>query len=152
MAKTTTTAVRSQLLPVKDTQLILPNVAVAEVTGYTQPESVEGKPEWYLGQMSWRSRTIPVVSFEGLNAQSIPDYQQRSRIAVLNAVHGHKGLEFYALVVQGIPHLVSVDEGSIKNAKAKADSPAVGANVEINGIPAVIPDLEAIEKQLKAAI
>ncbi len=152
MASSATTAVRSQLLPVKDSQLILPNVAVAEVTGYTQPEVVDGKPEWYLGQLSWRSRTIPVVSFEVLNGQPMPDYQRRSRIAVLNAVHGHKGLEFYALVIQGIPHLVSADEGSISQSAAKAGAPAVRAHVEINGMPAIIPNLEAIEKQLKTAI
>ena len=45
-------------------KMLLPNAAVAEVTGATRIEPRLGAPEWFGGMTKWREQEVPVVVFE----------------------------------------------------------------------------------------
>ena len=86
------------LLPLADRTLILPNVAVAELIDY-QPGTFDlDSPPWYLGQVNWRDRQIPLLSFESA-CGSKTVIGERARIVILNTLGGRANLRFIALLV-----------------------------------------------------
>ena len=88
------------LLPLADRNLILPNVAVAELIDY-QPSAFDlDTPPWYLGRVTWRNRQIPLLSFESACGQKIV-IGERARIVILNALGGRPDLKFIALAGAG---------------------------------------------------
>lgn len=56
------------LLPLSDRTLLLPNVAVAELIAYRNPQVAAGLPQWYLGQVAWRDLRLPLLSFEAASS------------------------------------------------------------------------------------
>ena len=53
--------VRSLWVPLREMNLLLPNVAVAEISSYRAPVPVDGMPDWFLGMVRWRDQDIPVI-------------------------------------------------------------------------------------------
>ncbi|MGH8374511.1 MAG: chemotaxis protein CheW, partial [Pseudomonas sp.] len=97
------------LLPLVDRNLILPNVAVAELIDYQPPGTFDlDTPPWYLGLVTWRDRQIPLLSFESACAQKVV-IGERARIVILNTLGGRPELKFIALLVQGIPRSCKLD-------------------------------------------
>ena len=144
--------IRTQIIPLTDMNLVMPNTSIAEVIGYSKPSAVNGSPDWFLGMVSWRGLTIPIVSFEKANEVKFSRKSKSTRIAVLNGLSGNNELSFYGVVVQGIPRLASLDESSIQEiSKPKMKLPLALAQAEIADQDAVIPDQEKIEKMLKKA-
>ena len=146
----TDSVVRTQLVPLSDMQMVLPNTCIAEVIPYQPPEPVENSPDWLLGMINWRGVTIPVISFEAVNGLDFHDDPKENRIAVLNGISGNAELPFYGLVVQGIPRLLTLDRSSI-SAVSKPDTklPMSLEQTQIGDESAVIPDQDKIEKMLK---
>lgn len=142
-------SIRSQIIPVGDGHLVLPNTAVAEVINYSEPAPVAEGPEWLLGLLSWRERDVPLLSFEVLCRQPKPPLPVRAKIVVLNALGGNPDLNFFAVLVQGIPQLANVDESRIAAMDYTPEAGSVIASrVVVDGVTAVIPDLDAIEQRL----
>lgn len=147
MAQIAQSFVRSQLISLRNDILILPNVAVAEVVPYSETESVTGKPDWFLGMLSWRARNIPLVSFESICGGEKSDVLKTSRIAVINAIGGYCDMQFYALLVNGIPRLVQATEENTRAEETKNEK-GVLARINVEGVNAIIPDLDLVEKEL----
>ena len=144
--------IRTQIIPLTDMNLVLPNTSIAEIIGYNKPSPVKKSPEWFLGIMSWRGLTIPIVSFEKANEVRFAKQSKSTRIAVLNGISGYAELTFYGVVVQGIPRLASLDEASIQEiTDPEVNLPLALAQAEIAEQNAVIPDQKLIEKMLKNA-
>jgi len=144
--------VRTQIIPLTDMNLVLPNTSIAAVIGYSKPVPVKNSPDWFLGMANWRGLTIPIVSFEKANEVKFARKSKSTRIAVLNGISGNSELSFYGVVVQGIPRLASLDEASILAVEnPKVNLPLALAQTEIEEQDAVIPDQEQIEKMLKKA-
>lgn len=142
------------LVPMQGMQLLLPNVAVAEVVSYADLESVDGMPPWFLGKLMWRGVELPVLCYEKLNRnEDVADSANR-RVAVLNGVSGLNGLSFYAMLVQGIPRLHKVREQDIaEEADDYADKGACeSVRVILNGSIAFIPDLDMLEQAVHRTI
>ncbi len=136
------------LLPLADRTLLLPNVALAELVTYRAPQTTPGMPAWLLGQISWRDLRLPLLSFEAAS-DGVTKVTSASRVAVLNAVGGRPEVKFIALLLQGIPHSIKVDD---KLAQADvALSPLELAAVTIDEQIAKVPDLEALEQLLADA-
>ena len=146
MAQLAQSTIRSQLIALQDSIMILPNVAVAEVVPYSESENIANKPDWYLGDISWRGRVIPLISFEAMCGKSRPQIVKTSRVAVINAVGGHCDVGFYAMLVNGIPRLIQATEQNFSGESCKETG--VLSNVQIEGVKAIIPDLDFIEKTL----
>ncbi len=147
----TRAAVRSQLIPIEGDNLILPNTAIAEVIFYVEPEAISTAPEWVLGRLSWRDRSIPLISFELACEQPQPVPDPRSKIVVVNTVGGNPEINFFAIVTQGLPQLLLIDEGKIAPIEHETEaSPLILGRVIVNGEPAIIPNLDVLESWLLA--
>lgn len=146
-------SVHSLVIPVSGRNLVLPNAVVAEIVPYHTPEPISGGSSWLLGWLDWRDQRVPLISLEAL-AGRLPDQAVAgARIAVLNGLGGHPELPFFALVTQGIPRLVRISELSITPApQAVGDDPTVRLQVLVEGEPAVIPDIDALEDLLLAQL
>ena len=136
------------ILPLDDRNLLLPNVAVAELIDYQDCSAEPGAPDWYLGQISWRQHSLPLLSFEatcGARAR----VGGRARIVVLNALGGRDNLKFIALLIQSIPRSCKVD-----NQLSYVDVPLAElelAAVQVGETVAKIPDLVGLEQWLVEA-
>lgn len=144
-------AVRSQLIPIEGDNLILPNTVIAEVIFYTQPEPVENAPAWLLGRLSWRDRSIALISFELACGQAQPAPNPRAKIVVVNAIGGNPEISFFAIATQGLPQLLLIDESKIASVHNESESSElILSRVNINGESAIIPDLDILEGMLLA--
>jgi len=137
----------SLLVPLATGRLLVPRACVAEITGYQAPASMAGTPPWYLGLVNWNSRPVPLVSFEGLCGQAIPEANTRSRLLVLHALGERLEAGAYAIVSQGFPQLVRVSAEVIRPdpAYAVAEADPVVCRVRMLNETPWIPDLERIE-------
>jgi chemosensory pili system protein ChpC len=136
------------LLPLADRNLILPNVAIAELIDY-QPGTFDlDAPPWYLGLVTWRDRHIPLLSFESA-CGSKTVIGDRARIVVLNALGGRPQLKFIALLVQGIPRSCKLD--SQLSYVDVPLCPLEKAAVQIAEQVAKVPDLLGLEALLVEA-
>lgn len=140
------------LLPVAGHQLVLPNVTVAEIIPYRQPQAVAERPAWFLGMLEWRTVQVPVISFELINGQAQPAAVRGQRIAVLNGVQGDERLPFCALVTQGVPRLMRVMADEMTEEKEADLGPAEKALLRLSGERAVLPDIDFIQQQLLAVL
>jgi len=136
------------LLPLADRTLILPNVAVAELIDYQRGEPASDAPPWYLRQVMWRDRQLPLISFEAACGQSIV-IGERARVVILNTLGGRPGLKFIALVIQGIPRSCKLD--SQLSYVDVPLAPLEKAAVQVGEQVAKIPDLLGLEAMLVAA-
>ncbi len=150
MAREAVSAIRSLLIPLDGQYMLVPNSAVAEILTYRETRSVPGAPDWFVGMLSWRNQTIPVISFEAVSGAAAPTVNPRTRIAVFNTVGANPAyLRFYAVMTQGFPSLINIDKASIAplgGEETLADG--VASKVLVAGRPAAIPDLDYIESRL----
>src|SRR5690606_9784585 len=115
---------------------------VAEMIPYRAPQVTQGAPAWFLGQVQWRDLSLPLLSFEAAS-NGAAHIGSGARIAVLNALGGRQDVKFIALLVQGIPHSIKVDEGLVRAEAALA--PLELDAVELGDVQARIPDLVGLE-------
>lgn len=136
------------LLPLSDRTLLVPNVALAELIPYRAPQATSGLPAWLLGQVAWRDLRLPLLSFEAATGGEVK-IGSGARVAVLNALGGRPHVKFIALLLQGIPRSLKLEE-DLRRANAplaalELDSVQIGTDV------AKIPDLVALEQMLADA-
>lgn len=142
------TTLTGLLLPLGDRNLLVPNVAVAELIDYQDSNAEPDAPNWYLGPIYWRNRTLPLLSFEAA-CGSRTRVGGRARIVVLNALGGRADLEFIALLTQGIPRSCKLD-----SQLSYVDVPLAElelAAVQVGDTVAKIPDLVGLEELLVEA-
>ena len=142
------TTLTGLLLPLGDRNLLVPNVAVAELIDYQDSNAEPDAPIWYLGPIYWRNRTLPLLSFEA-TCGSRTRVGGRARIVVLNALGGRADLKFIALLTQGIPRSCKLD-----SQLSYVDVPLAElelAAVQVGDTVAKIPDLVGLEELLVAA-
>ena len=145
--------VRSLWIPLRGMNLLLPNVAVAEVVPYREPELIEAGPDWLLGVFHWRDQRIPMVSYEAFCKQAAPESADRARILVLNTPQGDSRLPFLAMATSGIPRLFLADnEGldDVLGAEHFASDHSLSA-VRIGSEQADIPDLTRVYREVEQA-
>lgn len=143
--------VRTLIIPLQGCNLLLPNVAVAEVVPYVQPRGIDDAPEWLLGTISWRGLNIPLISYDRLQGLDVRGGLVQARIAVVNGIQPDSGLPFYALVTAGIPQLKRVNADTLQEVAADARGGAL-CEVQVGDIPALIPDLGALESAVAAQV
>lgn len=141
------------LIPVTDRQLLLPNVSIAEIVDYAEPETTEDGPAWLVGYLNWRGLKLPVISYDGANGgeKRQPD-AVRGRIAVLNTIsQSHQNMPFLAMITQGIPSQAKLTEEQVQETEGET-GPADLMVVDVDGHTAYIPNLEYLESlALKSA-
>lgn len=144
-ANTAPSSLTGLLVPLADRNLLLPNVAVAELITYRAPQPVAGLPSWYLGQVAWRDLRLPLLSFEAASGGQT-EVSAGARVIVLNALGGRTNVKFLALLVQGIPRSIKVGT-DLQRANVPLAALELDA-VNLGDEQARIPDLVALEQLL----
>lgn len=153
-ADAATEEVYSLLVPLEGARLLVPRVCIAEVTGYSTPETVTGSLPWLLGFNEWNGRRIPLLSFEGACGRSIPSTGGRTRVVVFYALTGHLEAGYFGVVTQGFPQLVRVN-GTVLEADSIQEwdeAPPIICQVRMVNQHPIIPNLEAVEQMIAEAI
>ena len=142
--------VYSFLIPMMENSLLLPNATVAEIVPFMNVDlmdDAETSDDWQLGQIVWRNIKIPVVSLERIQGKKELGELRRSRIAIVYTLNGNQEVPYVAIMVQGIPRLIPVDENNSKALDQELEK-GVKAWVDLEGRKALIPDLDLIESML----
>jgi len=143
--------VRSLWVPLRDANLLLPNVAVAEISSYRVPTPLPGMPEWCLGTVRWSGDEIPVISIEavcGLSLQSNPVF---SRLMIVNSVRQDSPVHHYAIVTAGLPGLIQFGPGTADQI-ASCENDGLKCIVRIGNEEAIIPDLDYLQALLESEL
>jgi chemosensory pili system protein ChpC len=139
--------VRSLWVPLDGINLLVPNVAIAEVINFQPLEMIQEGPNWLLGSLRWRELELPVISMEALCGFGPTQAERGARISILNSVRAESGLSFYAMVTSDIPRLIQADAealgDSIMGSREFPDT--VADCVQIGNEAAVIPDLARVQ-------
>lgn len=136
------------LIPVTRKYLLLPNVSVAEIISHRLPQPMDDVPTWFLGNLDWRTRQIPLVSFEGLNDEPFQSSSGHRSIAVLNGIGTSVKLPFLAILTQSAPRMMRVSAEELAVDNQAELGPAELMVVSANGELASIPNLEYIESTI----
>ncbi len=144
----TITELSTLLIPVRGRQLLVPNVAVAEIIHFVAPYTMEDVPNWLLGTIDWRNQVLPLISFEAINDEPFAAREGPRRVAVFNGLHHNERLPFYAMLSLGAPRLMRVEPEDILKENGHGLGPAESMVVSLHGENAVIPNLEFIESQV----
>ncbi|HNP35884.1 MAG TPA: chemotaxis protein CheW [Woeseiaceae bacterium] len=139
--------VYSLLIPLTEDRLIVPRACVAEVVRFSKPQQQPGAQDWMLGSISWNTRELPIISYEGLLGKPVPAATGRTRIVVFVASAGQLKNGYFGVVTQGFPQLVRVNRDVLRLDATDGwpDTAPVLCRVKmINEYP-LIPDLEKLE-------
>lgn len=138
-------SVHCMLAPLEDTALLLPTQVVAEVVDYQEPEPITATPEWFLGQIDWENRQIPVFCYSALIQGTTPAaVKHRNRIMVVKSLTESVRVSYLGFLVSDIPKLVTVLPDQLTNTGDDNKSLGVFCHVRVDGQAAVIPDLERL--------
>lgn len=149
----TSSQITGLLLPLQGgQQLLIPNITMAELassdTPYGEPAD-SGQPDWLSGTLGWRGQQIPLIRWERLQGQALEEDSSDWRFAVLNSLYSSYSGDFYALMVQGIPRMLRVNEGEPQAIETdNAQRPEVLFEVDTEMGTATIPNLEWLEREL----
>jgi len=141
-------SVRSLWTPLRDINLLLPSATIAEVINYQVPANLPDTPEWVLGAIRWRDRTIPVVSLEVLCGHKLQANLAYSRLLIVNSIRPESPVCFYAIVTAGLPRQLQFDADTADGMESSTLD-ALHCRVSMNNAKAVVPDLEYIQQQLE---
>ncbi|HKQ84628.1 MAG TPA: chemotaxis protein CheW [Steroidobacteraceae bacterium] len=138
----------SLLIPLVQERLIVPRTCVAEVVTWQAPEPVEGAPQWYLGDIQWNGRPVPVISFEAASGNPCPAPGTRTRIVIFVALTAQLSGGYFGMITQGFPQLVRVNPDVVKSDPSRSfpeRSPVLCQVRMLNESP-LIPDFEYLEE------
>lgn len=146
-------SVRSLWVPLDGVNLLVPNVAIAEVINYQPLDLIQDGPEWLLGALRWRDQVLPVISMEYLCGFGLPQSERGARLSVLNCAKSGSALRFYAVVTADIPRLISADADALGESllATKSLPDTVADCVQIGNEEALIPDLEIIQAMVESS-
>lgn len=149
-AETSSSVLTNIILPLVGRGLLVPNAAVAEVILAGQLSSAVSSP-FLLGYMVWREQDIPVISFEGLLEGELPKDLVLRQMAVLHGITDRQKMPFFALVLSGVPRIARLRESDISHLDGEPSS-LIHSHVRALDVPLMIPDWDALEEELIAAL
>ena len=143
--------VRSLWVPLREMNMLLPNVAVAEISSYRVPTACEDMPEWFLGMVRWREQDIPVISLEAVCGLSVPSNPVFSRLMIVNSVNLASPIKYFAIVTAGLPGLIQFGDDTADEV-ADYGNDGLKCIVRIGSEQAVIPDLPYLQGLLEKCL
>ncbi|MFP4208200.1 MAG: chemotaxis protein CheW [Wenzhouxiangella sp.] len=136
--------IRCVLVPITGGELLLPNAAVAEVTGYSRPDPVPDTPNWMPGMILWRGWQVPMVHFAVLTGIAEHENSDNARICLLKSLIGSERMPYFAVLTQGFPRLTTVDRSNLAEVPEAERPIAVAGRVMVDDTPAILPDLDRL--------
>ena len=135
------------VIPLGTTQLLLPNVSVAEIIPWRRLKAWDGSPDWCIGLLGWRGEAVPVLDFESLSGSDATRAERGRCLLIMNRARSSVGRPFYALVSAGLPRLVHLTAADMESHPIKLGDSEV-ASVMGGTEQAVVPNLSFIEERL----
>lgn len=133
-------------VPMQQKSLLVPQVSIAEVVASAELTPVDQAPAWLLGRLEWRGQSLPVLSFERANGQTLAPDSPGARLAVFNALGEHSELRFYGVRIQGIPRLLKLNDAEVREDSLARIGAAERMAVITQLGKASIPDLDYLEQ------
>ena len=140
--------VRSLWVPLREMNLLLPNMAVAEIGGYRVPRAAPDMPGWLLGMVTWREREIPVISLESICGLTVPSNPVFSRLMIVNSVRPDSRVEFFGIVTAGLPGLIRFGSDTADRVEVY-NGEGLHSVVRVGNELAGIPDLDCLQAMLE---
>lgn len=145
--------IRGVLIQAGEHRLLLPNATVAEVLTRAPVEPIADMPDWLPGRIDWHGWPVPLVAFGRLSGNANEPVALNSKIVVLKALSGDKDRPYFALLTPSFPRLVSVPrDGLLADASEESLPQGVHMRVLLGEQSALLPDLDAIESAVVAAL
>ncbi len=145
-------SVRSLWVPLSELNLLVPNVAIAEVINYQPVELIDQGPDWLIGKILWRDQEVPVISMERMLGFEQKSSMFGARISIVNSVNRNSEVPFFAMVTTGIPRLFSAEADALGDSVLDdvPNKEMVADAVQIGSEQALIPNLEKIQREIEA--
>ncbi len=141
-----TNRIHTLLVPLARSALLVPSALVAEVVNVAPLQPIPLSETWSLGLMSWRSRPVPVVSYDALLGDAPPAVTPRSKIIVFYPLEGRAPSEFFGIVSTAEPQPRTFQDGQALSNTVENNSPYLAMSVQLDKGVASIPDLNALKK------
>ena len=140
--------IRSLWVPLRGMNLLLPNMAVTEISSYRVPEALPDMPEWLLGTVKWGGQDIAVISLEALCGIRVPSNPVFSRLMIVNSVRRDSKVQNYAIVTAGLPGLIQFGHDT-PDEYSDFEEEGLHCMVRIGNEEAIIPDLDHLQGMLE---
>ncbi len=143
--------VHALLIALPEASLVIPSAMIAEVISV--PERLTPIPlaeRWLLGVFGWRSRPVPVISFNQLFGVSEPPPGRRSRVVVLYPLPGCQAHDFFAVPSMVEPQPRLFEDGQ-EFERAEMVRNGVLFETQLGALKAFIPDVDALRRMLYPA-
>ncbi len=145
--------IQSLIIPLRHTNMILPQSSVAEIIPVVNPDEKRGVEPWFTGLFTWRAQQIPLISIEVLcNPNKSDQFNKARRIAIIYGLEEFPGIEYFAIEIQAIPHPVLLGHDDLVSIDSTDDCDVVKRSVQAVGIKAFLPDMSFIENSLKVQL
>ena len=142
--------IQSLIIPLRHTNMILPQSAVAEIVPVPQVEERTDAAAWFIGLFGWRAQQVPLISVETLcDPDMEASYHQARRIAVLYGLEEFPGIEYFAIEIQAIPHPILLGNEDLVSIDGSSECDVISSHVQAVGIKAYLPNLSKIEHRLR---
>jgi chemosensory pili system protein ChpC len=138
------TEIRSVMVPLTGTQILIPNATVAEVVGFSEPEPLPDSPDWLLGSFLWRGWQVPLVSYATLIESAQGESTNGARMCITKTLINNERMPYIAILAQGFPRLTTITEDNLTEVPTESNPIAVAGRVIIDSTEAVVPDLDRL--------
>ena len=133
--------------------LLVPMSSVAEVVQHVDCKPQADAPAWLQGWVEWRKQRVPLIPSETLSGVGEQKDSDSSLALVMNTLNDSpnstSGFAFYAIQIQGFPHLVRISEDDqLQEVSGAPEAPYTMMKVGLDEWVALIPDLGRLEKYL----
>ncbi len=148
------TQLKSMLIPLQSIEILLPYSTVSEVIASQPISSIQDMPSWILGRIHWRQQEVFLISYEAaLQIESVNQNMVEKKILVIKALGNDADFKFLALLIDGMPNLVSASSDNLTDAADnEVLNPLISRRVCVNSREAVIPNIEEIELNVKKSL
>jgi chemosensory pili system protein ChpC len=145
--------VRCLLLSSERERILLPAANVAEIVSLVPPRVTEGMPDWFLGELTWREQSVPLVCLDatrGIVREQRLDSISRAKTIILYGLQEAAQLPFYGIRVARPPRplLITANDLTASKTPDPTDSLRLGL-VKIGDVEASIPNLAELENRIK---
>lgn len=141
--------IQALVVPLRSTNLVVPQALVAEILPFPHVVETQSEP-WFQGTFEWRGKTLPLISVDHLcNPTDEAGIVSRSRrVAVFNVVSQTQDVTHYGVIINSIPHPVTLGEDDIHAIPGGKACDWFAMYVQAAGVRAFIPDFSAIERKM----
>ena len=145
--------VRGVLIQAGAERVLLPNATVAEMMSRVPVQPIDGAPAWLAGYINWQGWEVPLLSYARFSSLGDEPLGGNNKVVVLKALGGNPEMPYFALLTQSFPQLIAVPrDGLLADATEESLPQGVHMRVLLGEQSALLPDLDAIEAAVTAAL